>query len=82
MRRDTLLSYPGRGRGHLICGTTMSDDPMHVPPRHRLDIVSDPGFVILRRLDGTVVARFTARGATWEEILRAAEEDEAGASGD
>jgi hypothetical protein len=27
----------------------MSDDPMHVPPRHRLDIVmSDPGFVILR----------------------------------
>jgi hypothetical protein len=60
----------------------MSDDPMHVPPHHRLDIVSDPGFVILRRLDGTVVARFTARGATWEEILRAAEEDEAGASGD
>ena len=50
---------------------------MHVPPRHRLDIVSDPGFVILRRLDGTVVARFTVRGATWEEILRAAEEDEA-----
>jgi hypothetical protein len=82
MRRDTLLSYPGRGRGHLTCGTTMSDDPMHVPPRHRLDIVSDPGFVILRRLDGTVVARFTARGATWEEILRAAEEDEAGTSGD
>lgn len=55
----------------------MSDDPLHVPPRHRLDIVSDPGFVILRRLDGTVVARFTVRGATWEEILRAAEEDDA-----
>jgi hypothetical protein len=82
MRRDTLLSYPGRGRGHLICGTTMSDDPMHVPPRHRLDIISDPGFVILRRLDGTVVARFTVRGAIWEEILRAAEEDEAEAGGD
>jgi len=55
----------------------MSDDPLHVPPRHRLDIVSDPGFVILRRLDGTVVARFTVQGATWEEILRAAEEDDA-----
>jgi hypothetical protein len=55
----------------------MSDDPMHVPPRHRLDIVSDPGLVILRRLEGTVVARFTVRGAAWEEILRAAQEDEA-----
>jgi hypothetical protein len=54
---------------------TMRDDPMRVPPRHRLDIVSDPGFIVLRRLDGTEVARFTVRGATWEEILRAAEED-------
>jgi hypothetical protein len=48
---------------------------MRVPPRHRLDIVSDPGFIVLRRMDGTEVARFTVRGATWEEILRAAEED-------
>jgi hypothetical protein len=60
----------------------MSDDPMHVPPRHRLDIVSDPGFVILRRLDGAEVARFPARGATWEEVLRAAEEDDAETRGD
>ena len=54
---------------------TAGDDPMLIPPRHRLDIVSDPGLVILRRLDGTEVARFTVRGATWEEIPRAAEED-------
>jgi hypothetical protein len=54
---------------------TTRDDPMRVPPRHRLDIVSDPGLVILRRLDGTEVARFTVRGAVWEEILRAARED-------
>ena len=54
---------------------TAGDDPMLIPPRHRLDIVSDPGLVILRRLDGTEVARYTVRGATWEEILRAAEED-------
>ncbi len=53
----------------------MSDDPMHVPPCHRLDIVSEPGLVVLRRLDDTEVARFTLRGATWEEILRAAERD-------
>ena len=38
---------------------------MHVPPRHRLDIVSEPGSVVLRRLDGTEVAHFTVRGATW-----------------
>jgi hypothetical protein len=54
---------------------TTGEDPMYVPPRHRLDIVSDPGLVVLRRLDGTEVARFTVRGATWEEILRAARED-------
>ena len=54
---------------------TTGEDPMHVPPRHRLDIVSDPGLVILRRLDGTEVARYTVGGATWEEIVRAAEED-------
>jgi hypothetical protein len=54
---------------------TVGDDPMLVPPRHRLDIVSEPGLVVLRRLDGTEVARFTVQGATWEEILRAARED-------
>ena len=49
---------------------------MHVPPHHRLDIVSEPGIVILRRSrDGTEVARFGIRGATWQAILRAAEED-------
>jgi hypothetical protein len=53
----------------------MRDNPMHVPPRHRLDIVSDPDLVVLRRLHGTEVALFTAWGATWEEILHAAEED-------
>jgi len=54
----------------------MRGDPTHGPPRHRRDIVSDPGLVVLRRRDGTEAARFTVRGVTWEEILRAAEEDE------
>jgi hypothetical protein len=38
---------------------------MDIPPRHRLDTVSEPGFVVLRPLDGTEVARFIVRGATW-----------------
>ncbi len=57
---------------------TAGDDPMSIPPRHRLDIVSDPGLIILRRLDGTEVARFTVQSARWEEILRAVEEDGGG----
>jgi hypothetical protein len=36
---------------------------------------SDPDVVILRRLDGSFVAAFSARGATDEGILEAAEED-------
>jgi len=52
------------------------DDPLHVPSRYRLDIVSDPGLVVLRRLDGRAVVRFTVGDATWEEILRATEEEE------
>ena len=44
--------------------------------RHRLALVSDPGLVVLCRLDDTEVARCTVRGAAWEEILRAAEEGE------
>ena len=43
------------------------------PPGHSQ---SDPGLVVLRRLDDTEVARCTVRGAAWEEILRAAEEGE------
>jgi hypothetical protein len=44
----------------------MRDDPMYVPPR----------------LDGTEVARFTAWGAAWEEILHAAEGDAKESDGD
>jgi hypothetical protein len=36
---------------------------------------SDPDIVILRRQDGVFVAAFSARGATREAILEAAEED-------
>jgi hypothetical protein len=45
-----------------------------LPPGYRLDIVGDPCVVVLRREDGTVVARFTEH-AVPEEVRRTAEED-------
>jgi hypothetical protein len=36
---------------------------------------SDPDIVVLRRQDGAFVAAFSARGATGEGIVEAAEED-------
>ena len=36
---------------------------------------SDPDVVVLRRQDGSFVAAFSARGATREGIVEAAEED-------
>jgi hypothetical protein len=41
---------------------------------YRLD-ESDPDVLVLRRQDGAFVAAFSARGATREGILEAAEED-------
>jgi len=40
-----------------------------------MDLVSEPGLIILRRVDGSEVARFSVSGATLEEIECAAEED-------
>ena len=45
-----------------------------LPPGYRLDLVSDPSVVVLRREDGTVVAHFTHH-AVPQEIRRAADED-------
>jgi hypothetical protein len=45
-----------------------------LPPGYRLDLVSDPCVIILRREDGTVVARFT-HNVDPQEIRWAAEED-------
>ena len=36
---------------------------------------SDPEILVLRRQDGSFVARFSARGATKEGIIQAAEEE-------
>jgi hypothetical protein len=53
----------------------MSHDPMRIGPYHRIDLVSEPGMIVLRRDDGGEVARFSVWGARLEEIERAAEED-------
>ena len=45
-----------------------------LPPGYRLDLVGDPCVVVLRRGDGTIVARFSDHAAP-EEIRWAAEED-------
>ena len=51
----------------------------HRPPKllegYRLDLASDPDAPALRRPDGSVVARFGARGMTYEAIEREALED-------
>ena len=49
--------------------------PPKPPGGYRLDLTSDPDAPALRRPDGTVVARFSARGMTEEAIEREAWED-------
>lgn len=53
---------------------------MRLPPGYRLDEVTDPGVVFLRREDGSTVAVFSARGATVEAIEQAAWDDYEGRS--
>ena len=53
----------------------MGNDPIRIEPYHRMDIVSERDVIILRRSDGSEVAKFSMVGATLEEIERAALED-------
>jgi hypothetical protein len=46
-----------------------------LPEGYRLDLAGDPDVPALRRPDGTVVARFGARGMTHEALEREALED-------
>ena len=43
---------------------------------YRLDLVSVPSVVVLRREDGTEVARFSVWDATRKEIEQAAQQDQ------
>jgi hypothetical protein len=55
-----------------------NSEASQLPSGYRLDLVSDPCVIILRRPDGTVAARFTHNGNP-AEIRRVAEEDNEGA---
>jgi hypothetical protein len=52
----------------------MPEFPPWLVPSYFLD-ESDPDILVLRRADGSFVAAFSARGATREGILQAAQED-------
>ncbi len=54
----------------------MQDVPLELPPGYVLDVISDPNVLILRRLDGSSVAAFSARSADPTEVRKAAEEDQ------
>ena len=51
-----------------------------LPEGYRVDLAGDPAAPALRRPDGTVVARFGARGMTHEALQREALEDLLGTS--
>jgi len=57
-----------------------NDTTTHLPPGYTLDLLGDPCVIVLRRADGTVVARFT-KHVDPEETRRAAEEDHRAAGG-
>ena len=46
---------------------------LHLPPGYHAHL--DPEFLVLRRTDGSVVARFSCRGLVAEEVERTAWED-------
>jgi hypothetical protein len=50
------------------------DETTHLPPGYRLDLVDDSCVIVLRREDGTVVARFNYN-VDPEEIRQTAVED-------
>jgi len=51
-----------------------NNESTRLPPGYRLDLLGDPCVIVLRREDGTVVARFS-HNVDPEEIRQAAEED-------
>jgi hypothetical protein len=55
----------------------LDDETSRLPPGYRLDIIGDPCVIILRRPDGTIVARFT-HNVDPQEIRRAAEANKEG----
>ena len=69
-----MRAPPRRGRGGTRRPTLIEGDHLVPKPGYRLD-ESDSDVLVLRREDGSFVAAFSARGATREGIVEAAEGD-------
>ena len=61
--------------GHEALGMDHTEGRSLLGNGYRLDLVSVPGATLLRREDGTEVARFSVWEATGEAIEQAAQED-------
>ena len=62
--------------GHEASGMDHTEGRSLLGNGYRLDLVSVPGATLLRREDGTKVARFSIWDATGEAIEQAAQEDQ------
>jgi hypothetical protein len=62
--------------GHEASGMDHTEVRSLLGKGYRLDLVSVPGAIVLRREDGTEVSRFRVRDATREAIEQAAHEDQ------
>ena len=66
---------PATTQGHEASGLEHAEGRVLLGNGYRLDLVSVPGAIVLRREDGTEVSRFRVREATSEAIEQAAHED-------
>src|SRR5215217_5468115 len=66
--------------GNVARCVSETHGPPKLPEGYRLDLADDPDAPALRRPDGTVVARFGARGMTHQAVEREALEDLLGTS--
>jgi len=62
--------------GHESSGMEHTEVRSLLGKGYRLDLVSVPGAIVLRREDGTEVSRFRVRDATSEAIEQVAQEDQ------
>jgi hypothetical protein len=62
--------------GHEAPGMDHTEGRSLLGNGYRLDLVSVPGVIVLRREDGTEVSRFSVRDATSKAIEQAAQEDQ------
>jgi hypothetical protein len=67
---------PATTLGHESSGIEHTEGHSLLGHGYRLDLVSVPSVIVLRREDGTEVSRFRVRDATSQAIEQAAQEDQ------